>query len=276
MTIPPILVVGATGKTGRRIASILSGRGFEVRAGSRQAAIPFDWQRRETWDATLDGIEVAYVSYFPDLAAPEAPADITALVESAKTAGLRKLVLLTGRGETNAQACEAIVARSGLVHTLLRASFFSQNFTEGLLLGPVLEGLIAMPAGEVAEPFVDIDDIAEVAVEALTGSRHDGRLYELTGPRVLNFREVAAEISAASGREIAYAPITLAEFHDGIAATVGPDAADLYTGLMAEVFDGRNASVADGVEQALGRPARDFSAFCRAAAASGVWRGPAQ
>lgn len=276
MQTPPILVIGATGKTGRRIAAKLSERSYEVRAVSRHAPIPFDWQRRDTWSAALDGIETAYVSYYPDLAAPEAPGDITALVEIARNAGLRRLVLLTGRGETNAQACEEIVAQSGLGYTLLRASFFAQNFTEGLLLGPVLGGLIAMPAGEIAEPFVDVEDIADIAVEALTDTRHDGRLYELTGPQLLTFGEVAAEISAASGREVAYAPITLAEFQAAVTEMAGPEAAALYTGLMAEVFDGRNASIADGVERALGRPARDFGAFCRDAAAAGAWNGVAR
>lgn len=268
---PPILVIGATGKTGRRIAAKLGERQIAVRPGSRQSPIPFDWQRRETWAAALEGIEVAYVSYFPDLAAPEAPGDITAFVASARAAGLKRLVLLTGRGETNAQACEQIVADSGLGFTLLRASFFAQNFSEGLLLDPVRGGLVSMPAGDLGEPFIDIEDIADIAVDALLDPRHAGQLYELTGPRLLSFAQATAEISAATGRDVGYAPVSLTEFHAGVTEMAGAEAAELFTKVAAEIFDGRNASLAHGVEAALGRRPRDFAAFCREAAATGVW-----
>lgn len=271
MSTPPILVIGATGKTGRRIVSRLQARQIAVRPGSRQSPIVFDWQQRQTWAAALEGIEAAYVSYYPDLAAPQAPDDIAAFVASARAAGLKRLVLLTGRGESNAQACEVIVAQSGLDHTLLRATFFAQNFSEGVLLDQVRAGLISMPAADVGEPFVDIDDIAEIAVEALLDPRHAGRTYELTGPRLLSFAQAAAEMAAAAGREIGYAPVSLTAFHAGVTELAGAETADLFTSIAAEIFDGRNATVANGVEAALGRPARDFSAFCAAAAATGIW-----
>jgi uncharacterized protein YbjT (DUF2867 family) len=271
MSTPPILVIGATGKTGRRIASRLAARQIAVRPGSRQSPIPFYWQQRQTWAAALDGIETAYVSYYPDLAAPQAPDDIAAFTATARSVGLKRLVLLTGRGESNAEACEAIVARSGLAYTLLRATFFAQNFSEGVLLEQVRAGLISMPASDVAEPFIDIDDIADIAVEALLDPRHSGRTYELTGPRLLSFAEAAAEMATAAGREIGYAPVSLAAFHAGVTEMAGAEVAELFTGIAAEIFDGRNASVADGVAAALGRPARDFSAFCAAAAATGIW-----
>ncbi len=90
-----------------------------------------------------------------------------------------------------------------------------QNFTEGYLLDPVREGVIALPAGDVAEPFVDVDDIADVAVAALTEDGHTGRLYELTGPRLLTFAEVAAELSKATGRDIVYVPLGIEEYAAG-------------------------------------------------------------
>lgn len=242
-----------------------------MRPGSRQSPIPFDWQRRETWAAALEGIEVAYVSYYPDLAAPEAPDDIAAFVATARAAGLKRLVLLTGRGETNAQACEKIVAESGLSYTLLRATFFAQNFSEGVLVHQVRGGLVSMPAGELGEPFIDIEDIADVAVEALLDPRHEGQLYELTGPRLLTFAQAAAEMSAAAGRDVGHAVVSLAEFHAGVTEMAGPDIAELFTKIAAEIFDGRNAVLAHGVEAALGRPPRDFAAFCREAAATGMW-----
>jgi uncharacterized protein YbjT (DUF2867 family) len=243
----PILVIGSTGKIGRRIVQQLSQRGLPVRGGSRRSEPPFDWDNPETWPEALSGAEVAYVSYSPDLAFPGAPAKIEALTECAAQAGVKRLVLLSGRNEAKAQLCEGIVRESGLDFTLVRASWFSQNFNEGALLGPVLEGMVALPAGDVREPFVDADDIADVAVAALTDERHAGQLYELTGPRLLTFAEAAAEISAAAGREVQYAAISFDAFRDAMTGAVGPELADMFTELCREVFDGRNASLGDGV-----------------------------
>ena len=268
----PILVIGSTGKTGRRIADQLTQRGFAVRHGSRQSQTPFDWDQPESWPKALSGVSAAYVSYSPDLAFPGAPEKIKALTEAAKQAGVKHLVLLSGRNEAHAQNCEDIVANSGLDYTLIRASWFAQNFDEGYLLGPVLEGVIALPAGDVAEPFVDIDDIADVAVAALTDSRHAGQLYELTGPHLLTFKELAAEISKAAGYTVQYMPVSFDDFRTAMTDVTGPELAKMFTELCREVFDGRNASLGDGVQKALGREPRNFSNFCHAAAASGVWK----
>ncbi|MEU8204728.1 NAD(P)H-binding protein [Streptosporangium sp. NPDC049046] len=266
------LVIGSTGKTGRRIVHRLAERGHPVRGGSRHLDPPFDWERPDTWRQALRGAESVYISYFPDLAAPGAPAAIEKLTACAVDEGVRRLVLLSGRGEANAQHCERIVSESGLSHTLIRTSWFSQNFSEGNLRDSVLDGVIALPAGEVAEPFVDVDDIADVAVAALTDDRHSGRLYELTGPRALTFHEAAAEIAKAADRPVEYVAVSPEVFHAAVAQSAGLDYADLLTDLCKEVFDGRNASVAHGVREALGREPRDFTDFCRTAAASGTWR----
>ena len=272
MTASPILVIGATGKVGRRVAAKLTASGHAVRAAGRQAALPFDWQDRSTWPAQFSGVETAYISYYPDLAAPGAGSDIAALVETARTAGLKRMVLLSGRGETGAERCESILAESGLGYTLLRAAFFNQNFTEGLMYPGVMAGQLALPAGMRLEPFIDVNDIAEIAAVALTDDRHHNQLYELTGPRLLSFADAAAEIGAASGRSLSYQPIGLDDFHAAIASEMGPDTAGLYTELFREVFDGRNESTTDGVYRALGRPATDFAEFCRDAAERGAWR----
>ncbi|MEV7006737.1 NmrA family NAD(P)-binding protein [Streptosporangium sp. NPDC051022] len=268
---PPVLVIGSTGKTGRRIVRKLTELGHEVRGASRRSDPPFEWENPSAWPDVLRGVGSAYVSFFPDLAAPGAPAVIETLTSCAAEAGVRRLVLLSGRGELNAQRCERIVRESGLDHTLVRASWFAQNFDEGHLLESVLDGVIALPAGDVGEPFVDVDDIADVAVAALTDDRHSGRLYELTGPRPLTFHEAAAEISKAAGRKVEYVDIPPERFHAALTQSAGPDYADLLTALCVEVFDGRNASPAYGVQEALGREARDFADYCRTAAASGVW-----
>lgn len=267
----PILVIGSTGKTGRRIAKTLTERGFPVRHGSRNAAIPFDWEKPETWAAALEGVSSAYVSYFPDLAFPGAPEKIEALTKAAAKAGVKRLVLLSGRGEVHAQHCEDIVKNCGLDYTLVRAAWFAQNFSEGYLREPVLGGMVALPAGDVREPIVDVDDIADVAVAALTEDRHSGQLYEITGPRLLSFAEAAAELSAATGHEVRYVPITFDQFHASMTKIGGQMVADVFTDICREVLDGRNESLGDGVHKALGREPRDFADFCRAAAASGAW-----
>ncbi|MDX6743228.1 NAD(P)H-binding protein [Actinocorallia sp. A-T 12471] len=267
---PAILVVGATGKTGRRVAARLSARGVAVRGVSRSSSPAFHWAQPETYAAALKGVTAAYVTYHPDLNAPEAPDAITAFVEEARAQGVRRLVLLSGRGESGARRCEAIVAESGLEYTVLSAAWFAQNFSEGVLLDQVRAGFVAMAAGAVPEPFVDVEDIADVAVAALTGDAHVNRVYELTGPRALTFHEAAAEIAEAAGRPVVYLPMELPEFRAALAETDGPEYADLITALCAEVFDGRNATPTDDITRALGRAPRDFTTFCHTAAAT--WR----
>ena len=261
----PILVIGSTGKTGSRIVKSLTEKGYPVRSGSRNSAIPFDWDQPETWAAALEGVKVAYISYFPDLAFPGAAEKIEALTKAAKASGVRKLVLLSGRGEAHAR-------HSGLEFTLVRAAWFAQNFSEGYLQAPVLDGMVALPAGDVKEPIADVDDIADVAVAALTDDRYNGELYEITGPRLLSFAEAAAEISAAAGIPVQYMPITLEQFHAAMLGIGGQVVADVFTEICRETLDGHNAYLTDGVQRALGRQPRDFADFCRTAAASGVWK----
>ena len=267
----PILVIGSTGKTGRRIVQRLRERGHPVREGSRRSDTPFDWEQPATWPAALQGVGSVYVSFFPDLAVPGAPAAIEALMALAVEAGVRRVVLLSGRGEANAERCEQLVRASGIDFTLIRASWFQQNFTEGHLLEPVLGGVIALPAGDVVEPFVDVDDIADVATAALTDEGHTGQLYELTGPRLLSFAEVAAEISEAAGRDVQYTAVTSEQYRVALTEVAGPEFANMLTDLCSEILDGRNAWLGDGVQRALGRPARDFGAYCQTAATSGAW-----
>lgn len=268
----PILVIGATGKTGRRIVTSLRARGFPVREGARSASIPFDWDRPETWGPALQGVGAAYISYFPDLAFPGAAEKIDALTKAAKRAGVTRLVLLSGRGETHAERCEEIVRHCGLEFTLVRAAWFAQNFSEGYLHAPAMAGVVALPAGDVREPIADVDDIADVAVAALTEEGHSGELYDVTGPALLTFAEAAAQLSDAMGREVRYLPITLEQFHASMLEIGGSVVADVFTEICREVLDGRNATLGDGVQRALGRKPRSFAAFCQSAAASGAWR----
>ncbi len=266
------LVIGGTGKTGRRVVHGLTRRHHSVRIGSRTAGLPFDWDDPTTWAPALQGARAAYITFQPDLAVPGAAAAIGELARLAVDSGVRRLVLLSGRGEPEAEKAELALSESGADWTVLRASWFNQNFSESYLLDPVLDGRLALPAGTVPEPFVDADDLADVAVAALTENGHEGRTYELTGPRSLTFAEVAAEISAATGRSVDYVPLTPAEFTSGLTgAGVPADVVEMLDYLFTTVLDGRNERPADGVRQALGREPRDFADFARRAAATGVW-----
>ncbi|MBO9587970.1 NAD(P)H-binding protein [Devosia sp.] len=268
----PILVIGATGKTGARVASRLAALGHPHRAVSRRSEPAFDWEKPETWAPALEGMKSAYITYVPDLAAAEAQENIRRFADVAKSAGLKKLVLLSGRGEYGAELSEEKIRQSGLDFTIVRASWFNQNFDEGFFHSSILDGVIALPAGNRVEPFIDVDDIAEVAVAALLDDKHNGETYEVTGLRLLTFADAAAEIAAASGLPVSYVPIDGPTFHAALLPAVGPEIADLMTNLCAEVFDGRNERLDDGVQRALGRPPRDFSDYVKAAAARGAWR----
>ena len=268
----PILVLGGTGKTGRRVAQRLEARGVPVRIGSRSATPAFDWEDRDTWPAALAGVGGVYVSFYPDLAVPGAADVVGALAAQAVAAGAERIVLLSGRGEEEAERAEQRVRAVAPRATILRATWFAQNFSESFMAEGILAGEVALPADGVPEPFVDVEDIADIALAALTGDDHAGELYELTGPRPLTFGDAVAEIAAATGRAIAYVPTPIDAYAAALTgAGVPPVEVALITYLFGEVLDGRNARVADGVQRALGRPPRDFGDYARDAAASGAW-----
>ena len=267
----PILIIGSTGKTGSRVAAQLERMNLPVRHGTRRADIPFDWEDDSTWAPVLEGVSKAYVTYFPDLAFPGAVEKVAAFCAVAKTTGLDHIVLLSGRGEHHARLGEEAVAASGLDFTLVRSAWFAQNFSEGYLRDPILGGVLPMPGGMVQEPIIDIDDIADVVVAALTTDGHKGALYEVTGPRLLSFADMAAILSDASGRQVQHVPISFEDFHANVAAAGDDFVADVFTAIARETLDGRNAQVCDGVERALGRAPRDFAEYAATAAASGAW-----
>ncbi len=271
----PILIVGGTGKTGRRVATRLQSRGMPVRLASRSSETRFDWDDSSTWDAALQGVSAAYVTYSPDLAVPEAPPRIREFAELAAARGIERLVLLSGRGEEEAQLCERIVQKANPEWTVVRASWFSQNFSEAFFLEPLQHGVLALPAGDVREPFVDADDIAEVVTKALTEPGHEGKIYEVTGPRLLTFAEAVTEIAKAAGRELVSEQVPMEAFVQELRGQQVPEQVVSLTRYLFEtVLDGRNEHVTDGVQQALGRAPRDFSDYARTAAATGIWAEP--
>lgn len=266
------LVLGGTGKTGRRIIERLEANGFPVRVGSRSADLPFEWHDSTTWAPVLQGVRSVYIAFYPDLAVPGAATTIQAFVEQAVNSGVQYLVLLSGRGEAEAQQCERIVQDAGVDWTILRVSWFSENFSEAFLLDLVLGGVVALPAGEIQEPFISAEDIADVATAVLTEPGHAGQLYELTGPRLMTFREAVGAIAQATGREITYVPISIEAFvatltDQGIPA----DFIALIHYLFDKVLDGHNAYLTDGVQRALGRTPQDFTTYAQRTAATGTW-----
>jgi uncharacterized protein YbjT (DUF2867 family) len=266
------LVLGGTGKTGRRIVERLRALAVPTRVGSRSGDPAFDWEQPSTWAAALDGMGAVYVSYYPDVAAPGAVDTVRSFAETAVDAGVSRLVLISGRGEPEAERAEQAVRDAGASWTIVRCAWFSQNFSEDYLREPILAGEVVLPAGNVPEPFVDAEDIADVAVAALTEDGHEGALYELTGPRLLTFAEAIAEIARATGRDIRYVPVSVEEYASMLHEhQVPPEHVSLLTYLFGEVMDGRNAYLVDGVQRALGTEPRHFRDYARATAATGVW-----
>lgn len=267
-----VVVTGASGRTGSRVAQAVRAAGFEVRAASR--AQGFDWENPTTWAETLRDADAAYLMYPSDVGSPAAAEGIGALAPEAVGLGVRRLVLLSARGETQALATEEALKSSGADWTVVRASWFSQNFSEGPLVEELRRGELAFPAGEVPEPFLDVRDIADVVAVALTsGDAYVGRTLELTGPRLLSFREAVAEIAEAAGRELAYIPVPARDYGDALVGFgVPPEEAEFLVEVFEGLLDGRNARLTDGVREVLGRAPREFGDFVREAAAAGVWK----
>ncbi len=268
-----ILVIGGTGKTGRKVAQRLPALGQNVRIGSRNEHPPFNWQNPATWPAVLEGMDKVYVTFQPDLAVPGAVEAIEALVKQAQQSGIRKVVLLSGKGEREAELCEQAVMHSGLDYTIVRASWFNQNFSESFFLDPILAGHVALPKAEANVPYVDTDDIADVVVAALTDEQHNGQIYQLTGPELLTFPEVIREIARATGRTIQFTPISLDAYTKMMEEQGVPKG---YIWLISYLFTevlgtSGNDSVTNDVEQVLGRKPKDFSQYVQETAATGVW-----
>ncbi|WP_371625186.1 NAD(P)H-binding protein [Streptomyces sp. NBC_01116] len=276
----PVLVIGGTGKTGRRVVARLRERGVETRAASRSGDTLFDWADLTTWAAALDGVATVYITPLDTT-----PSPTPAFVEQAVAGGVRRLVLLSARG-TDVPGFfgpgyedggphgegERAVRASGVTWTILRPGWFAQNFSEGVFLDAVLAGELALPTGDGKAAFVDADDIAEVAVAALTEDGHAGQEYGLSGPRALGMDEVLDEIAKETGKRAAYVRVDTDAFRAGLVAQGFEDVeAGLWTDALRPITTSAEAPVLDGVRRALGREPRDFAAFVRDAAARGAW-----
>ncbi len=268
----PILIVGKNGKTGWRVDRRLQALGYPTRGVSRSTSPVFDWEDQATWREAMSGTRAAYVTFQPDLAIPGAEQTVRDFVALAAELGLEHLVLLSGRGEDGARRAELAVEQGGLDWNVVRASWFMQNFSENFMIEGILNGELMLPADDTVEPFVDVDDIADVAVAALTRPKLRNRVFEVSGPRAMTFAECVQAISEVTDDPVNYTQIPLESFVDGLRAQGAPDPLLwLMRELFDVVFDGRNSQPTPGVEEALGRPATDFNEYVRKAAASGAW-----
>jgi uncharacterized protein YbjT (DUF2867 family) len=268
----PILIIGNKGKTGHRVEQRLQALGYTTRGVSRSSTPSFDWRHSETWSAALEGVNTAYVTYQPDLSMPFAEAEIREFVETAKQTGLQHLVLLSGRGEPGAELAEEIVKQSGISWNVVRASWFFQNFSESFMLDGILAGELVLPVGDTPEPFIDVEDIADVAVAALTQPALRNRLFEVSGPRSISFAQSMAELSEALGREVTFIQVPVDDYIAVLQEQGVPEEMQwLLRELFTNVLDGRNSQTVNGVEEALGRPATDFSEYLQRTIQSGIW-----
>jgi uncharacterized protein YbjT (DUF2867 family) len=268
-----VLVIGGTGKTGSRVVERLNESGHQVRIGSRKGSPVFDWDNPSTYAPALKGIDRAYIVYYPDLAVPGSREAIKRLTEVALKEGLEKVVLLSGKGEQEAEACEEIVVDSGLNYTLVRASWFNQNFSEGAFLESVLAGSVAMPMPEAEIPFVDADDIADVVAKVLVDDTYNGQTITVTGPRKMTWSEVVDTMATGIGRDITYLPISIEAFKGGMKSAGLPDSYVWLFGYLFEEVLGNpeNQEVSDDLERVLGRKATDFKDYVEKTKATGVW-----
>jgi uncharacterized protein YbjT (DUF2867 family) len=270
------LVLGATGKTGRRVTARLRADGRTVRAASRSSEARFDWTDPSTWDDVVNGVSAVYVI------APDVPGPAHDFVPRAVAAGVRRFVLLSGRGADtwgdsafglDMRSAEEAVRASGVEWSILRPTNFDQNFDEDVFHAPIMAGELALPAHDIVEPFIDADDVADVAVAALTEPGHAGHIYELSGPRGLTFREATEEIARVSGRPVRYVDVSPEEY---VAAFVAQGVSPEVANYIGEMFDlmrrGVTAKVTDDVHRVLGRRPRDFETYVARAAAAGAWR----
>ena len=264
------LVLGGTGKTGRRVLHHLVTAGHTARAAARTPGpaspgvepVRFDWADPSTYAPALSGVDAVYV--VPPALQLEHAEQIAALGTLALDLGVSRAVLLSARGVDKAPdnamfRSEQALAGTGLPTGVVRPSWFAQNFTESFFApGISTDGVIVAPSAEGAHAFIDAEDIAAVAAALLTGTAPLGA-YDISGPQALRFSEVAAILSAHAGREVKHVDLPVDDWEAGAAQNGLPvEYAEMLGMLFTLIRDGYDAEVSDGVQRALGRPATSF------------------
>ncbi|MEV8437450.1 NAD(P)H-binding protein [Actinosynnema sp. NPDC051121] len=274
----PILVLGSTGKTGRRLVPLLRDKGLQVRAASRTGDVRFDWDDETTWGRALTGVGAVYVVDQQDKPGQwDAEGMIARFYDKAVDLGVTRIVALQARpagliGGKDLHAGTEAARASGVEWTVLRPCWFNQNFDEGVLLDSIRAGELPLPAGTGAEAFVDVADVAEVAAAALTEDGHSGRVYNLSGRVALTFAEAVDIIGHAIGREVKYVPVSQEDYEaELVEFGVPTDYARFIGELTARIDHGTSGAVTFTVEQVTGHQPIAFEDFVKDAASRGVW-----
>lgn len=279
-----ILVLGGTGKTGRRLADRLRAAGATVRTAARHGAdVRFDWDDPATHDAALAGAEALYL--VPPTLRLDYAASAGRLLDRAEAAGVGHVTFLSARGVENAppespmRAVELdLLGRTTVTRALVRPSWFMQNFSEGYFASSLLaEDAIDAPTGDGAEAFVHADDIAEVAAATLLDpAAHDGAAYALTGPEAITFAAIAERVSTVLGRPVVHRDLATPEWvAQTVAAGVPHDYAALLGMLLGLVRDGAGATLSDDVARVTGHAPRSFADYLADPATLAAWAAPA-
>lgn len=266
---PTVLLLGATGKTGSRVAANLVSRGMSVRTAARSGAdVDFDWSDRGSYSFALKSVDRVYL--IAPIGRLDFAADVSAFLDEAEAAGVQHVTFLSAYGmehaprEVATRAVELdLTGRNRLGHTILRPAWFMQNFSE-TFLKPV-DGAIAVPTGDGSEAFIDVEDIAAVAATTLTDpGTHAGAAYDLTGPESLTVAEAAAIISEAIGQTLVHLdPDRDAWIASAITNAMPAEYGVVLRQLTETIADGNGSRPNDTVEQITGTPARTFRDFAR-------------
>ncbi|MGW2209740.1 NmrA family NAD(P)-binding protein [Streptomyces sp. NPDC001781] len=266
------LVIGATGTTGSRTAAQLSAAGHRVRAASRRAApvaaaepVSFDWYDPATHAAALDGVDRLYL--IPPLGDSDPAATMLPFLHQARTAGVRRAVLLSSSAITEDSPALGTVHRTlpdlFAQWAVLRPSWFMQNFTGTHAHARSIrdEGIIWTAAESGRVGFVDAEDIAAVAVRALTDEQAPDTDLLLTGPEALSYDDIAAIIAEVTGRPVVHHRLSYEQMRDRLTAEVPVEFAAMLTDMDRAIAGGAEDRVTDTVQRLTGRPPRTFRAL---------------
>lgn len=266
-----VLVTGATGTTGSRTAAQLVAAGHRVRAaGRRGPALPgaqsarFDWYDPATHDDALAGTDRVYL--VPPVGDPDPAAVMLPFLERARTLGLRRAVLLSSSAvpEGGPAVGKVHEALPGLFDewAVLRPSWFMQNFTGAHLHAATIRatGTFATATGDGRVAYVDADDIAAVALHALTDIDAPNTDLVLTGPRALTHDDIATTLTEVTGRPVTHQRLTVAEVRHRLTEQAGipPEFAALLADMDHAIAEGAEGRTTDTVHRLTGRPPHDF------------------
>lgn len=265
----PILVTGALGNVGGEIVKESLAQGIPVRAadvdltalnslfGERVEAIEFDFTRPETHKPAFDSVKKMFLMRPPHIS--NVKKHMFPAINVALAAGIEHVVFLSLIGiEQNERVphykVERYIKASGMAYTFLRASFFMQNLS-GTHKSEIRENdEIFVPVGKGNTSFIDVRDIAAVALKAMTEPGHENLAHELTGPEALDYYQVADILSEVLGRKITYRNPSIPAFVWKTLQRGKPLGLTLIMSyLYTQTKYGMSAKVTEDVEKILGR-----------------------